>query len=151
MSLRTTSSSTGYTPPGAPDGGLSLSSFYIRCPTSSRFRTQLCSFGVECKRSICFFAHQPSELRVNDYIAQLQALERDLEASDPAFAVPNANAKWGAGTEQPFGAVPKDPRQGGFGNGQRGQRSVQTQQQVNNDFAQLRNQMHMQVREMLSG
>lgn len=75
----------------------------------ARYRTSLCSFGIECKRSICFFAHQPGELRTSDTIAQLQALERDLEATNPAFAAPTSNAKWsggaggGGGLSQQFG------------------------------------------------
>ncbi len=55
---------------------------------SLRYRTQLCSYGLECKRGICFFAHHPRDVRVHEHSAQLAALEAQLQASDPAFAAP---------------------------------------------------------------
>lgn len=48
----------------------------------ARYRTQLCSYGVDCKRGICFFAHYPGELRVHENTAELLALEKELEGSD---------------------------------------------------------------------
>lgn len=45
-----------------------------------RYRTQLCSYGTECKRSICFFAHDYSQLRITDQ-TQLLAMERELDAA----------------------------------------------------------------------
>eukprot|EP00195_Chlamydomonas_chlamydogama_P006297 CAMPEP_0202894116 /NCGR_PEP_ID=MMETSP1392-20130828/3564_1 /ASSEMBLY_ACC=CAM_ASM_000868 /TAXON_ID=225041 /ORGANISM="Chlamydomonas chlamydogama, Strain SAG 11-48b" /LENGTH=381 /DNA_ID=CAMNT_0049578689 /DNA_START=87 /DNA_END=1229 /DNA_ORIENTATION=- len=59
----------------------------------SRYRTQLCSYGAECKRSMCFFAHHLGELRVTEDQAQLAALERELEGGDsgPGF---HSDRKW---------------------------------------------------------
>jgi hypothetical protein len=37
-----------------------------RC-TSCRYRTQMCSIGANCKRTVCFFAHNVSELRTPTY------------------------------------------------------------------------------------
>ena len=113
-----------------PHGLLTKATFLLPC----RYRTSLCSFGIECKRSICFFAHQPSELRTNDCIAQLQALERDLEASDPAFAAPANNAKWG-GMASPQGPSPAEKRQ--------------QQQRQQQDAAQMRHLMNAQVRDVM--
>eukprot|EP00798_Chlamydomonas_sp_ICE-L_P026454 gene26454-17553_t len=48
----------------------------------TRYRTQLCSYGTECKRSICFFAHHYGELRHSDQLSQLQAIERELEGDN---------------------------------------------------------------------
>lgn len=41
----------------------------------NRYRTQLCSFGISCRRPVCFFAHTPSEIR----IVELDALTTMLQ------------------------------------------------------------------------
>ena len=38
----------------------------IRCG-SCRYRTQMCSIGANCKRTVCFFAHNVNELRTPTY------------------------------------------------------------------------------------
>lgn len=51
----------------------------------ARYRTQLCSDGLGCKRRVCFFAHQESELRkpeggagISDQLTVAQQLQADL-------------------------------------------------------------------------
>ncbi|KAJ9516004.1 hypothetical protein QJQ45_016821, partial [Haematococcus lacustris] len=58
-----------------------------------RYRSQMCSYGPDCRRGICFFAHQPPELRVVDQ-SYLQEIERQLDAmgvSSAAFGFPPSN------------------------------------------------------------
>lgn len=66
---------------------------------------------MECKRSICFFAHHPRDVRVHEHSAQLAALETQLQASDPSFAAPTQ----GCFTARSTQASPRDgqeaPRQ----------------------------------------
>ncbi|KAL6758817.1 hypothetical protein V8C86DRAFT_2585948 [Haematococcus lacustris] len=53
----------------------------------------MCSYGPDCRRGICFFAHQPPELRVVDQ-SYLQEIERQLDAmgvSSAAFGFPPSN------------------------------------------------------------
>jgi len=112
----------------------------------ARYRTSLCSFGIECKRSICFFAHQPGELRTSNTIAQLQALERDLEASDPAFAAPTSNnAKWSGGLSQQLGqpSSPEGKPQRQMGGQPRTPRQQQQQQTLGADPFQQSQMRHL--------
>eukprot|EP00798_Chlamydomonas_sp_ICE-L_P022321 gene22321-29396_t len=58
----------------------------------SRYRTQMCSYGAECKRPICFFAHQFNELRDTAHLPQLQAIEREMEG-DNGFGL-SGGSRW---------------------------------------------------------
>lgn len=60
-----------------------------------RYRTQLCSYGADCKRGICFFAHSYNELRVVDQ-TQLQELERQLDVlgdGSTTFGFPSSSSR----------------------------------------------------------
>eukprot|EP00798_Chlamydomonas_sp_ICE-L_P003961 gene3961-14041_t len=59
-----------------------------------RYRTQMCSYGPECRRPTCFFAHQFHELRTNEHLSQLQAIERELEGNDSGLSFHNGS-RWG--------------------------------------------------------
>ncbi|GFH24345.1 C3H1-type domain-containing protein [Haematococcus lacustris] len=62
-------------------------------PGAGGYRSQMCSYGPDCRRGICFFAHQPPELRVVDQ-SYLQEIERQLDAmgvSSAAFGFPPSN------------------------------------------------------------
>lgn len=70
-----------------------------------RFRTQLCSYGADCKRSICFFAHSYNELRVVDQ-SLLQELERqmDLLGDGAGFGFPPSSKR--SAREERHGSAP---------------------------------------------
>lgn len=50
----------------------------------SRFRTQMCKAGPNCKRALCFFAHSPAELRNPD--------KADAVSQSPALQLASAAA-----------------------------------------------------------
>ena len=62
----------------------------------ARYRTQLCSYGMDCKRGICFFAHHPGELRVHENTADLIALEKELDGTDNSSA--GTSGQFGSGS-----------------------------------------------------
>jgi hypothetical protein len=61
----------------------------------TRYRSQLCSYGQNCKRQVCFFAHTLTELRPSslpalaDRLAQMQDLSGDLQSD--LLEAPSAN------------------------------------------------------------
>jgi len=46
----------------------------------SSFRSQMCTYGIACTRRMCFFAHHPSQLRV-------QAAQRYIEMEQQQFGI----------------------------------------------------------------
>ena len=46
----------------------------------SSFRSQMCTFGAACTRRMCFFAHHPSQLRV-------EAAQRYIEMEQQQFGI----------------------------------------------------------------
>ncbi|MEW5314006.1 MAG: hypothetical protein WDW38_005535 [Sanguina aurantia] len=80
-----------------------------------RYRTQLCSFGISCRRPVCFFAHTPSEIRIVELDAltamlQMEQLDCGFDSHAlPDHSLPSGPASSTQGVESWPGIVAGNP------------------------------------------
>lgn len=76
-----------------PQRGLTVSECVcnVSLPPPFRFRTKYCKEGAECKRTVCFFAHSPQQLRQpGDYVPR-PAVSNSSSSSPNAHGLPLAS------------------------------------------------------------
>jgi transcription elongation factor SPT5 len=135
--MRTTCSSSGFIPAGRLPSwarfraqhretpthrALAAQPCQPPCPLCHRYKTRLCSFGRNCNRSICFFAHSAEELRNvpvaedslrelddRDFLMQLMRAQDNGMLPPAALQIPNGPADLNLALQQALQQSPMGP------------------------------------------